>query len=236
MAPQRALPDNRGTFAPPVAAPSRPGGTGVGPARRSRVRPLRGRRGHAPYAAAMAQNTLVARATPTARAGRVAGTTPAARPTPSAPGAPSGQEADTAPAARGARRDGAAGPRKVAVVTGAGSVSAGRSPRRWPPPNGRWCWPAGVRRPWRKRPGAGPRRRRQPRCRGGADRRHAPRRGRRALRRSPRPLRPPGPALQQRGHLRPGRAPGRTDLRRTGGRSSTSTSPAPSSARRPRSA
>ncbi|MFG2889375.1 SDR family oxidoreductase [Streptomyces sp. NPDC048248] len=69
----------------------------------------------------MAQNTLVARATPTARAGRVAGTAPAARPTPSAPGAPSGQEADTAPAARGARQDGAAGPRKVAVVTGAGS-------------------------------------------------------------------------------------------------------------------
>ncbi|MFD9204654.1 SDR family oxidoreductase [Streptomyces sioyaensis] len=71
----------------------------------------------------MAQNTQRARAgqaTPTARAGQVGGTATAARPTLPAPSSRPGQRAQTASVAQEARRSGAA-PRKVAVVTGAGS-------------------------------------------------------------------------------------------------------------------
>ncbi len=71
----------------------------------------------------MAQNTERARAaqaTPTARAGQVGGTATAPWPTLPAPSSPAGQSAQTAPVPQEARRGGAA-PRKVAVVTGAGS-------------------------------------------------------------------------------------------------------------------
>ncbi|WP_431999163.1 SDR family oxidoreductase [Streptomyces sioyaensis] len=71
----------------------------------------------------MAQNTQRARAgqaTPTARAGQVGGTATADRPTLPAPSSRPGQRAQTASVAQEARRSGAA-PRKVAVVTGAGS-------------------------------------------------------------------------------------------------------------------
>ncbi|MEU5546015.1 SDR family oxidoreductase [Streptomyces sioyaensis] len=71
----------------------------------------------------MAQNTEragAAQATPTARAGQAGGTATAERPTLPAPSSRPGQRAQTASVAREARRGGAA-PRKVAVVTGAGS-------------------------------------------------------------------------------------------------------------------
>ncbi|WP_254069160.1 SDR family oxidoreductase [Streptomyces sp. TM32] len=71
----------------------------------------------------MAQNTQRARAaqaTSTARAGQVGGTATADRPTLPAPSSRPGQRAQTASVAQEARRSGAA-PRKVAVVTGAGS-------------------------------------------------------------------------------------------------------------------
>ncbi|MFI2187812.1 SDR family oxidoreductase [Streptomyces sioyaensis] len=71
----------------------------------------------------MAQNTEragAAQATPTARAGQVGGTATAERPTLPAPSSRPGQRAQTASVAQEARRGGAA-PRKVAVVTGAGS-------------------------------------------------------------------------------------------------------------------
>lgn len=57
---------------------------------------------------------------PTARAGQVGGTATAARPTLPAPSSPAGHSPQTAPAPQEARRGGAT-PRKVAVVTGAGS-------------------------------------------------------------------------------------------------------------------
>ncbi|MFI1308092.1 SDR family oxidoreductase [Streptomyces sioyaensis] len=71
----------------------------------------------------MAQSTQRARAaqaTPTARAGQVGGTATADRPTLPAPSSRPGQRAQTASVAQESRRSGAA-PRKVAVVTGAGS-------------------------------------------------------------------------------------------------------------------
>ncbi|WP_310728163.1 SDR family oxidoreductase [Streptomyces sp. N2A] len=71
----------------------------------------------------MAQNTQragAAQATPMARAGHVGGTATAHRPTLPAPATRSGQTPQTAAAAQEAREGGAA-PRKVAVVTGAGS-------------------------------------------------------------------------------------------------------------------
>ncbi|MEU5212202.1 SDR family oxidoreductase [Streptomyces sp. NPDC020742] len=71
----------------------------------------------------MAQNTERARAaqaTPTARAGQVGGAATATRPTLPAPLSRAAAGAQTQPAPQEARRGGAA-PRKVAVVTGAGS-------------------------------------------------------------------------------------------------------------------
>ncbi|MER7156378.1 MULTISPECIES: SDR family oxidoreductase [Streptomyces] len=71
----------------------------------------------------MAQNTERARAaqaSPTARAGQVGGAATATRPTLPAPASRAGQSAQTASAPQEARQGGAA-PRKVAVVTGAGS-------------------------------------------------------------------------------------------------------------------
>ncbi|MFF8789117.1 SDR family oxidoreductase [Streptomyces sp. NPDC015125] len=71
----------------------------------------------------MAENTEPARAartTPMARAGQVGGTATADRPTLPAPTSRGGQSTQTAPVPQEARQDGAA-PRKVAVVTGAGS-------------------------------------------------------------------------------------------------------------------
>ncbi|WP_143589190.1 SDR family NAD(P)-dependent oxidoreductase, partial [Streptomyces angustmyceticus] len=71
----------------------------------------------------MAENTEpagAARTTPRARAGQVGGTATADRPTLPAPVSRGGHSTQTAPVPQEARQDGAA-PRKVAVVTGAGS-------------------------------------------------------------------------------------------------------------------
>ncbi|MEU9119334.1 SDR family oxidoreductase [Streptomyces sp. NPDC048506] len=71
----------------------------------------------------MAQNTERARAaqvTPTARAGQVGGVATPTRPTLPAPSSRGGRSSQTAPAPQEARHGGAT-PRKVAVVTGAGS-------------------------------------------------------------------------------------------------------------------